>query len=578
MKKGMGVMRKFMFLFVLCGLISGQAWGGPLSAVKEVACGSANEYLGSERDKGWCIECDSGTGYAGNGFVAVWTQTDGFHHSKCYIEDSGDFWASAGDDEVRSAKIPRCSSDVCDYKGAAKEIPESGGVYLCPPNGTTVRTMTNLLLMDSGGAYGCYYYACDKDHPRGDTEYDVDCTTVTNIDPKAVKCKRKCVAGDSGRASKWLYKITECGDGHVPNTGVNGYGNECVLNSNNNNSGNSNNNNSGKTCTYMGRTVNPGYRVSPADLDKCKEVYSEEPVWTAVDKIKSCSATCEDSGTMRWQISTCEDGYRRGDITDRVACIKEGGNNNNNGGGGNAAVGKCHPSVCKSEVCKECCKRPSSETIWDRTAQVCQCVNGGKFQKENDTWSCKVDAGQVTTPDAGYICDATLTAKFAGWKVQCATRTDIMQSIAELEAYCAGKPTKEIFLRLYDEVSVMARMCQQQQQDQRQQLEEQRRQEERAKAEALRKSRRNISDAHGILVGMRETFKASVWKDDEGKFNTSRLVSDSIAGVVLGTVGGVVTSNVVKKNQVENGFEDIKCTVGGQTVADWGDEFRVGIQ
>ena len=101
---------------------------------------------------------------------------------------------------------------------------------------------------------------------------------------------------------------------------------------------------------------------------------------------------------------------------------------------------------------------------------------------------------------------------------------------------------------------------------------------ERAKAEALRKSRRNISDAHGILVGMRETFKASVWKDEEGKFNTSRLVSDSIAGVVLGTVGGVVTSNVVKKNQVENGFEDIKCTVGGQTVADWGDEFRVGIQ
>ncbi|MDO4424056.1 MAG: hypothetical protein Q4C08_04650, partial [Pseudomonadota bacterium] len=99
---------------------------------------------------------------------------------------------------------------------------------------------------------------------------------------------------------------------------------------------------------------------------------------------------------------------------------------------------------------------------------------------------------------------------------------------------------------------------------------------ERARAEALRKSRRNISDAHGILVGMRETFKASVWKDEEGKFNTSRLVSDSIAGVVLGTVGGVVTSNVVKKNQVENGFEDIKCTVGGQTVADWGDEFRVG--
>ena len=556
-----------MFLFVLCGLISGQAWGGPLSEVKEVVCGSANEYLGSERDKGWCIECDNETGYAGNGFVAVWTQNDGFYHSKCYIEGGGDFWASAGNRDARSAKIPRCSSDACDYKGSAQEIPASGGVYLCPPNGTTVRTMTNLLLMDSGGAYGCYYYACDKDHPRGEEEYDVDCTSVPNVDPKAVKCKRKCVAGDSGRASKWLYRITECGDGHEPNTGVNGYGNECVSNSNNNNS---------SVCVYEGINYQEG-EIVDIILESCKEIYSS---WKNYEKLTKCHKKCEN-GVMTNYRSACAGGYTPGaeSNTERIACEKNNGGSGGSGSGvGSAPVGKCHPSVCKSEVCKECCKRPAAETIWDRTAQVCQCVNGGKFQKDGNTWSCKVGAGQVTTPGAGYICDATLTATFAGWKVRCASRTDIMQSIAELEAYCAGKPTKEIFLRLYDEVSVMARMCQQQQQDQQQQQEEQRRQEERAKAEALRKSRRNISDAHGILVGMRETFKVSVWKDEEGKFNTSRLVSDSIAGVVLGTVGGVITSNVVKKNQVENGFEDIKCTVGGQTVADWGDEFRVGIQ
>ena len=71
---------------------------------------------------------------------------------------------------------------------------------------------------------------------------------------------------------------------------------------------------------------------------------------------------------------------------------------------------------------------------------------------------------------------------------------------------------------------------------------------------------------------------SSVWKNDEGNFNTARLVSDSVAGVVLGTVGGVITSHIIKKNQIENGFEDLKCTIGGQTVASYGDEFTVGVK
>gem|GEM_PF-2993342 len=71
---------------------------------------------------------------------------------------------------------------------------------------------------------------------------------------------------------------------------------------------------------------------------------------------------------------------------------------------------------------------------------------------------------------------------------------------------------------------------------------------------------------------------ASVWKTADGKFNVARLASDSIAGVVLGTAGGIITSNVVKKNQIKRGFDDVMCTVGGQSVADWGDEFRVGIR
>ena len=71
---------------------------------------------------------------------------------------------------------------------------------------------------------------------------------------------------------------------------------------------------------------------------------------------------------------------------------------------------------------------------------------------------------------------------------------------------------------------------------------------------------------------------SSVWKTDAGKFNTARLASDSIAGVVLGTAGGIITSKIVKKNQIKNGFEDLKCTIGGQVVATYGDEFTVSIK
>ena len=70
----------------------------------------------------------------------------------------------------------------------------------------------------------------------------------------------------------------------------------------------------------------------------------------------------------------------------------------------------------------------------------------------------------------------------------------------------------------------------------------------------------------------------TVWRNEQGKFNTLRLVSDSVAGVVLGTVGGVVTSTVMKKNQLKRGFEFLRCNTGGQDLAGYGDEFVVSFQ
>lgn len=84
-----------------------------------------------------------------------------------------------------------------------------------------------------------------------------------------------------------------------------------------------------------------------------------------------------------------------------------------------------------------------------------------------------------------------------------------------------------------------------------------------------------LSELKSIIYKDMDT---SHWKNASGGFNTARLASDSVAGVVLGTVGGVITSNVIKKNQVKGGFEDINCTVGGQRVAGYADEFNVGIQ
>ncbi|MBQ6027791.1 MAG: hypothetical protein IJL21_04555 [Alphaproteobacteria bacterium] len=87
------------------------------------------------------------------------------------------------------------------------------------------------------------------------------------------------------------------------------------------------------------------------------------------------------------------------------------------------------------------------------------------------------------------------------------------------------------------------------------------------------------SDLDSKFNGLTATiggFEKNVWRDENGEFNTARLASDSIAGVVLGTVGGIVTANLVKKAQVKQGFEDIGCYIGGQSVAGFGDEFNVG--
>ncbi|MBP5707900.1 MAG: hypothetical protein J6W79_02805, partial [Alphaproteobacteria bacterium] len=87
-----------------------------------------------------------------------------------------------------------------------------------------------------------------------------------------------------------------------------------------------------------------------------------------------------------------------------------------------------------------------------------------------------------------------------------------------------------------------------------------------------------VASAMSVLNSFAASADVSVWKNAEGNFNGARLASDSIAGVVLGTAGGLISNSLIKKSQTKKGFEDIRCTVGGQFVADYDDDFTVGIK
>ena len=214
--------------------------------------------------------------------------------------------------------------------------------------------------------------------------------------------------------------------------------------------------------------------------------------------------------------------------------------------------------------------------MWDSSAKICKCADSTKTFNPS-TLQCEGTAA-ATEPVAQnnapkYECDANKLQILTQWSVQFATNTTVVSQINQILVYCGAAPSEIVFNNMFNQVQAMINQSA---------ADAAAAQAEAAAAAELKitqnRARSNISSAISKMDDIRSGLKLTVWRDDEGNFNTSRLLSDSIAGVVLGTAGGLITSNVVKKNQVENGFEDIQCTVGGQVVAGWGDEFRVGIQ
>lgn len=215
----------------------------------------------------------------------------------------------------------------------------------------------------------------------------------------------------------------------------------------------------------------------------------------------------------------------------------------------------------KQKACVACCSVSASVANWNQNTQICECVNKSqtfdpdtKVCSGGDTVSAPVVIAPTLTEPEKYDCDIN---KLLELRAKHSTNSEIVSLIDELIEKCEEGITETEYNSLYINITVVITNIQD---------------------AGLSSSRTNILNAISKLDNLSSGFKESVWKDEEGNFNTSRLLSDSVAGVVLGTAGGLITSSVVKKNQVENGFEDIQCTVGGQVVAGWGDQFQVGIQ
>ena len=83
----------------------------------------------------------------------------------------------------------------------------------------------------------------------------------------------------------------------------------------------------------------------------------------------------------------------------------------------------------------------------------------------------------------------------------------------------------------------------------------------------------NVTNAMDVLNNFAVAADISVWTTADGKFNHARLAVDAASGVVMGTIGGVVSNVIIKNNQVKKGMEGYYCDINSENVAEYGDKF-----
>ena len=229
---------------------------------------------------------------------------------------------------------------------------------------------------------------------------------------------------------------------------------------------------------------------------------------------------------------------------------------------GSSETKPCSADKANALECERFCKNGALSEWFIKT-----CKKGYDLKKPEGKCVKKSQPNPVPTPQPNPVPTPQAVVwncpvlNFASY-VSC---PDADKAIADLKVYCASNESRSQagYDAMVNLVNVYIEDCQAKQKEN----------------DALNQ-RNKLNSLNASILGAMDGWKKtlSVWKTNEGDFNTARLASDSIAGVVLGTAGGLITSKVVKKNQVKSGFEDIQCTIGGQKVADWHDEFTVGIQ
>lgn len=321
------------------------------------------------------------------------------------------------------------------------------------------------------------------------------------------------------------------------------------------------------------------------DTDKCRAVGPYNYCCYTGEHLK-CLQAAKNDEPAAWTVEgKCYCGNRKDGNTEQYTwngehCVPVKINESGKKSCDGVAHGKSETKNCPSNIPNaNQCKRTCNDGKWSGWTLV-SCKTGYKVQSgkcvaiSNDNGGGNNggqqpggnNGGDDVTPPAQnpgtYICDPSKLPNLNAWRGEWSNDSEIVSKIDALLEYCAGKPDEVTFIRWYSDIEALIA----------------KRRSEKQMAAELELKTAAINNAEKELNSIMGGLKTSAWKTAEGNFNGARLASDSIAGVVLGTAGGLITSHLVKKGQVKNGFEDIQCTVGGQKVADWGDEFTVGIR
>lgn len=212
---------------------------------------------------------------------------------------------------------------------------------------------------------------------------------------------------------------------------------------------------------------------------------------------------------------------------------------------------------------KACCDLPLADAKWTGNTCVCQNPNT-EFRIEHGRGVCANKTSPIVKPQCN--CSGNITI-ISNATAACGNNNSaVSEAIAKINTECnrGENCDANVFEWNINIIQNATATCTAQQNAQEQQTQ----------SDTLKRITNAVSTIDKYVDGL----DVSVWKNANGEFNTARLASDSIAGVVLGTAGGIITSNVVKKNQLKSGFEDIVCTINGHDVGSYGDEIIVGVQ